>query len=478
MKRHFIRRTALLGCLLLISPACFAQQLVTGLPQFGSFQSGTFDTIDLANLNVHFSIPIFGRSGKGVPFEYSLVYDSLIWTPVTSGSTTSWQPSSSWGWSAPAANTTGWLSYPQTTVNCYDNLGHQSGAVVTIGPYTYYEPSGTPHLINNTLIQISGSNCSGTPRSQFTTAASDNSGYVASMSLNGPNTIITKSGIVLYPPTSNSNPANGVIAYDANGNQVSYSNGTFTDTLGTTALTVSGPAPNNPLTCSPAVTYKYTAPNGQLATITASYVGYIIQTNFNVPGIQEYGPANACLLQTITMPDGSTYGFAYEGTAGHSGELTGRLLSVTLPTGGTISWSYTNSGCYNTSNCMMADGSPAYMTRGFGSGTWTYQRNVRTSAQCGSNPIQTNTTIIDPAGYYSDNFFSGMYLTARTVYLTNPNRYYDHTEACYNGNMSNCQCAVVASTQTTAITSRIVSDWPGWGSLSSETITLMILIAI
>jgi len=417
MKRHFIRCFTLFGCLLLASSLCSAQQLVTGIPPLSSVAGGGFDAVDLANLNVHFSIPIFSRPGKGIPFSYSLTYNSLIWYPVTSGSTTSWQPVSNWGWAAQGTGVSGWLSYPQTTVNCHDNLGHQSGAIITLGPYTYYEPSGTPRPINNTLVQISGSNCSGNPRSQFTTAASDGSGFIANISLNGPNTIATKSGMILYPSTSNSNPANGVVAADANGNQISYNSGVFTDTLGTTDLTVSGPTPNNPLQCSPAVTYKYTAPNGQQATITVSYVGYIIQTNFNVPGIQEYGPAYACLVQTITLPDGSAYGFAYDGTAGHSGELTGRLLSVTLPTGGAISWSYTNSSCYNTSNCMMSDGSPAWMVRTMGSGTWNYQRYVRGTNLCGSSSLQTNTTIIDPDGNYTDNFFSGLYLTGRSNYV-------------------------------------------------------------
>ena len=40
-----------------------------------------------ANLDVHFSIPVFSRPGKGIPFSYSLGYDSLVWYPVTSGST-------------------------------------------------------------------------------------------------------------------------------------------------------------------------------------------------------------------------------------------------------------------------------------------------------------------------------------------------------------------------------------------------------
>jgi hypothetical protein len=53
--------------LLAVRPA--SAQVATGFPPFGKFSGGTFDTVDLDNLNVHFSIPILNKQGVGLPFN-------------------------------------------------------------------------------------------------------------------------------------------------------------------------------------------------------------------------------------------------------------------------------------------------------------------------------------------------------------------------------------------------------------------------
>lgn len=59
-------------------------QPATGLPPFGSFTSGTFDTINNSNLNAHFEIPIINRAGRGTPANYTLTYDNSVWYPAGS----------------------------------------------------------------------------------------------------------------------------------------------------------------------------------------------------------------------------------------------------------------------------------------------------------------------------------------------------------------------------------------------------------
>ena len=66
-------------------------QVQTGVPPFVS-SSGGPDVIDLGNLNVHLSIPVVHKPGRGTDFGYDLTYDSSIWYPVPSGSTYTWQP--------------------------------------------------------------------------------------------------------------------------------------------------------------------------------------------------------------------------------------------------------------------------------------------------------------------------------------------------------------------------------------------------
>lgn len=63
-------------------------QVVTGYPPFGSFASNGFDSVDNANLNVHFAIPVVNKAGRGLPFYYVLNYDSSIWQRLGSN----WSP--------------------------------------------------------------------------------------------------------------------------------------------------------------------------------------------------------------------------------------------------------------------------------------------------------------------------------------------------------------------------------------------------
>src|SRR5690242_4388344 len=53
-----------------------------GLPSFGSFAGSEFDTVNEGNLNIHFSIPVFQKTGRGLSVVATISYNSLIWTPV------------------------------------------------------------------------------------------------------------------------------------------------------------------------------------------------------------------------------------------------------------------------------------------------------------------------------------------------------------------------------------------------------------
>ena len=62
--------------------APLAAQVQTGLYPYGSFDNVGFDSIDRGSLNVHFSIPVVSKPGRGLGFSYQLVYDGLVWSPV------------------------------------------------------------------------------------------------------------------------------------------------------------------------------------------------------------------------------------------------------------------------------------------------------------------------------------------------------------------------------------------------------------
>src|SRR5258708_31879166 len=101
---------AVLG--LLAVPMTASAQVVVGIPPFQSF-GGEPDVINLGNLNVHYSIPVFSRSGRGIPFSYSLAYDSSIWSP---GGT--WLPNGNWGLTRDTAAQVGYAAYKFYQVSC------------------------------------------------------------------------------------------------------------------------------------------------------------------------------------------------------------------------------------------------------------------------------------------------------------------------------------------------------------------------
>jgi len=122
--------------IVLVTGHLSAQQPAIGLPPLGSFAGSSFDTVNLANLDVHFSIPIFSRPGRGIPFSYSLSYDSLIWVPVPwGGNTAAWQPvDNNWGWRGATEAATGWVEWTDDSNECSDTY-----------EFYYHDPSGGIH---------------------------------------------------------------------------------------------------------------------------------------------------------------------------------------------------------------------------------------------------------------------------------------------------------------------------------------------
>src|SRR5438445_1371551 len=92
-------------------------QVATGMPAFARFGGGPFDIVNLGNLNVHFTIPIVHKAGRGTPFTYDLSYDSSVWYP--SGGT--WAHDPNWGWRGVAEAAAGLVTYSETpNQNCGD----------------------------------------------------------------------------------------------------------------------------------------------------------------------------------------------------------------------------------------------------------------------------------------------------------------------------------------------------------------------
>jgi RHS repeat-associated protein len=453
---------------ILISVCCLSTraQVTTGTPPLGSFGSGP-DVINLGNLNTHIAIPVLHKAGRGITFGYDLSYDSSIWLPVTSNGIQSWKnmTDTNWGWttSLPSA---GHLSYSvsETDSSCYVGRVKEFQITINYNNWKYYDGRGTPHPIPGSSYTSNGP-CDGSSKGGFSSTASDGSGYSMSVSGNTVTSLTARNGAIINPYTQ------GVTLQDGNGNQITASSGNYYDTLsGTTpVLVVAGSGtPSSP------ITYTYTAPSGANASYTTRYTAYTVQTNFGCSGITEYGATANNLVSEIDLPDvavnpNDKYTFTYEVTPGDAHAphyVTGRLASVTLPTGGTISYTY--SGGSNGIECV--DGSTAGLTRVTPDGTWTYARSGSGSAwtttvtapQCNS---QTNQTVIT---FQQESTNNNFYETERQTYQgsSTSGTLLKTRFTCYNAASVPCNSTAI----TLPITQRSsYLHWPGSGGLESRT---------
>ncbi|HET6841442.1 MAG TPA: RHS repeat-associated core domain-containing protein [Candidatus Angelobacter sp.] len=424
-------RKILVTIAVLLMSACAIAQIATDPQPFASYGGGPFDLVNLGSLNVNFNIPIVQKTGRGAPFFYNLSYNNLIWSPVTVNGARVWQPSStSYGWQPQTnAGLFGFLSFSTTSAKCPSpSIG---GTSTTFYNFVYHDSTGGTHPM---VGADSGFDCN---ENVFADpgASEDGTGLTLTTQPGTPfnGTITRRDGSVV------SNPGVSTPSYvDTNGNKITTDGTNFFDTLGATALTISGTAPN-PVT--------YTSPNssGGNSVITAKYTSFTIQTNFGCSGTAEYSAAGN-LISSLTLADGTQYQFAYEQTPGQDAtHTTGRIASVTLPSTGQILYSYT--GGNNGISCL--DGTTPTLTRTLKSappateGVWTYTRSLSGSTW--------NTTITDPANNQSalqfDGFNGGFYEVNRKVYQgsVSGNNLLLSVTRCYNGDCINALGGAVSS---------------------------------
>ena len=434
-------RTYVLAFFLLLLAFPSAAQVTTGTPPFGSFSGGP-DVIDLGNVNSQIRVTVIHRAGRGLPLNFDLTYNTSVWYPAGSSSVKNWQPVSNWGFSAPGP--VGYVTNTDRNTVC-------SGTHVNLdifSNWTYVDGSGTSHPFSFATWGDTSTPCHTTTK---TGVATDGSGYTMTATGGAAGNIISPDGTIIHAPTMA--PGAGGTIQDRNGNIITSSGSSYTDTLGGTALTISGTAPNP-------VTYTYNAPGpngtGASAFLTVTYQTYTVKTNFGCTNVVEYPATSFSLVDRITLADGSFYQFHYEPTPGFAGDYTGRLASITLPTGGSITYAYSGGGSgVNGINC--SDGSPATLTRTTPDGTWTYVHSAGTAA---------TTTVTDPQGNDAVVDFQGLYETQRQVYQgSHTSGTLLHTiTTCYNGNTSNCTGTAVS----TPISQRTITTQLGSNGLESQ----------
>ena len=382
-------------------------QTTTGTLPFSTMSGGPIDSINVSNLNVHLTIPVLRKAGRGLPFSYDLYFDNSAWFKQG----TQWNHSAWWGANDVVGGSVGNTSFPQVT--CPDG-----STGVNLSGWFYRERSNTLHSFTG-VIQICGI------PNQFTATTKDGSEYtlfVASDGIDITNvTVYTRSGSTIVP--AGRVGTNNTSRTDSNGNQLTAATSggitTFTDTLGLTALTLSGG------------TLTYTGPSNVSEQVVQTFTPKTVQTNFGCSGVTEFPATTVNLTTRISLPDGSSYQFTYEPTPGFPNSTTGRIKSVTLPTGGTINYTYTGAN----HGIICADGSTAGLTRQTPDGSWTYSRS-------GSGQAWT-TTVTDPQSNTTTYKFQGNYETSRLV-RDSQNNLLATVLTCYNGAASPCDTTAVS----------------------------------
>jgi RHS repeat-associated protein len=393
-------------------------QAQTGLYPYGSFDNVGFDTIDRGSLNVHFAIPVVNKAGRGLGFSYQLVYDGLVWSPHNTAGVPGWTPLTGFGLHGQLNDgLVGYVFYAHTTIKCYQPGGGFVWDYIDQN-YVYHDSFGASHPF-----AYADNDCTGVETGAGPSA--DGSGY----SFDG--TVVTAPNGQQISPPFNSQSSSATII-DSNGNYISnHGDGTFTDTLGKTALTISGSGNAS----SPKV-FTYSTPTGT-AQVVVSYKTYTVQTNFTCSIGQYNMPQD--LVDKITLADGSVYQFAYETTPTYPSSVTGRLAQLILPQGGVIQYQYT--GANNGIVC--ADGTPAGLTR-TGGVNRTYVRSSITATT-------SHTDVTDGLNNVSNFDFvmsgspQGFYETQRTVNQTSPSGVLLTRQTCYN-TVAPASCTTAALT--------------------------------
>ncbi|MGA2300808.1 MAG: RHS repeat-associated core domain-containing protein [Candidatus Acidiferrum sp.] len=451
-------------------------QVTTGTAPFGSFGGGP-DTINLANLNSHITIPVLHKAGRGTNFTYDLSYDSSVWYPVTSGTSTVWTPVLDWGWRGQTEIATGYISFSITNTFVRFPVCN----ITTYSNFVYHDPFGVPHGFNGSAIwdQNPGSGCTAriTP---LTAVAGDGSGFTLYANGTGGAYVVSSKGRTINAPLNTN--AGSSTAIDRNGNIISGSSGQFFDTLSSSVpvLTVAGSG-----TSTSPMTFTYTAPSGASAYYQINYTNYTVATNFGVSGITEYKSSAAVpLVSSVVLPDGTQYSFQYEATPStpasgactpYAGTtcVTARVTSVTLPTGGTITYSYAGGN-----NGIFPDGSTAGLKRHTpdtgSSAYWNYSRTQETGAA-------SITTVTDPTSQANQTLiqFQGIYETQRDVYsgsaptistfpipesTLQTSNLLKEIQACYNANTSSCTSTAITLPITQRNITTLLSGASSWAS--------------
>jgi len=398
----------------------------TGMLPYVSYHGGDIDSVGLSNGTLSLHAPFLSYPQQGnVHLSFDLYYNNM---PQHLGEFCTGNPNSPtcyWEWGyAPGGSIlplergdpfVGWAQQAAAyATNIKATVGEGEGSyTVWYGNWSIQTADGTSHILGNlgTMTRIGGTGHNSVDEYQYNGPfeSLDATAWRYSSSLT--------SATVQYGGPA---PSTGLIGpdginygssseQDTNGNKITLSSGVFTDTLSrqipapptsTTASNTSTSAcPQGPLPIAFAVLWSPPEPSGTSGGYTFCYVKVAV----NSPPVSAGLPTayTATLLQSIVLPNGQSWNFEFndpgDGSTYNGSPVNyGTLTQVTLPTGGTIAYTYTT--VFSAGSCH-------------NSGRWVATRTVSANDNTGSHQWTyaytpgSSTKVTDPLGNYTVHTF-------------------------------------------------------------------------
>lgn len=355
-----------------------SDQVSVNFPQFSTVTHGP-DQINAGSLAIHWSFPIFRKKGRaGLDYDVMLSYDSAAVYSNRTIFVLEGQPPpvlTTVPTARPSAGFSLTDGHPVGVLHNHEFDGLFACQVQTGGgtadlffqnfdSWIYVDTGGLSHFFPGILsINPCNNQFVSFPSSQ----ALDGSGYVL--------TITPVAGSVFFKMTITAPSGNKYLMAGLNGN-ITDTNGNQlptmlnqgvllapgvgllaqgTDTLGMQPVTMtSGTSADDSSTFSEIFTYTDT--NGKAEAVTVNFKSYAV---FTLLGCNDAVDETDQLVSSIVYLDGSKYAFTYEASTDLSapaGSITGRLKTVTLPTGGNITYTYPAGQPYLASSCSRTGG--------------------------------------------------------------------------------------------------------------------------
>ncbi len=349
------------------SPGASAQSYLTsvGNVPFSTTIPVELGNIDASNGDLHLEVPLISLPQRATakPYSVTLAYDSRIWeSSVGTWAADNVYQSTMGGWRIVSSASAG--SNPGHSSINHNCVGGDPGQHYTkYSNFWWIDPTGTYRSFPiNT--EYDPWECDSDNPSD-TEYATDSSGYqMVVTSYTTVNAIYAADGSQVYPNYE-----------DTNGNYFAL---TGTDTLGRTPVSIT----TNCNGYSYEICYDVPNAKGTTSRYTVTTESIAVHTAFGQSGVTEYS-GNITVIQSIELPDSSTYSFTYDSgsSSGHYGELT----AVTLRTGATVSYVYTNfTDVFGNKNQWVDE-------RISGSGTWYYAPAIGSGCPTGFSYCQTYT---------------------------------------------------------------------------------------